>query len=189
MFWENSNTIETWLIQLLSLAWITLGRESLLCKHIHTLYTCSHCFIEHLGSISHFKNFGNSTTSVGRGFVCLLDSSSQIGGTLNCWCSIHGYHLWSQRAELAHGYRDVAMWGVVLDNVNVCVSELEGIEAMLRSAAHQLWQINTGTHTRAHQMFFFCLYPRKAVPVTHTCSIHMTGANLILGLSRNRLLS
>lgn len=106
---------------LLSLARITLGRESLLCKHIHTLYTCSHCFIEHLGSISHFKNFRNSTTIVGQGFVCLLDSSSQIGGTLNCWCSVHGYHLWRQGTELAHGYRDVAMWGMVLDNVNVCV--------------------------------------------------------------------
>lgn len=79
------------------------------------------------------------------------------------------------------------LWGVVLDNVNVCVSELEGTEAMLRSAAHQLDKL-TQEHTRAHQMYFFCLYPRKAVPVTHTCSIHMTGANLILGLSRNRLL-
>lgn len=41
------------------------------CTHTHTPSPCSHCFIEHLGSILHFKNIGNSTTSVCQHCVCI----------------------------------------------------------------------------------------------------------------------
>lgn len=72
------------------LAWIIPGKRSLLCKCIHTQYACSHCFIEHLGSISHFKNIGNSTTSVGTEASAMCVCWTRVvplEGTLNCWCS------------------------------------------------------------------------------------------------------
>lgn len=72
------------------LAWIISGKRSLLCKCVHTQYACSHCFIEHLGSISHFKNIGNSTTSVGTEASAMCVCWTRVvplEGTLNCWCS------------------------------------------------------------------------------------------------------
>lgn len=56
----------------------------------HAQSTCSHCVIEHLGSISHFKNVGNNTTIVGTETSCyvrLVDRNCSAVGTINCWCS------------------------------------------------------------------------------------------------------
>lgn len=158
--WENINAIKTWLTDkvLSSLAWIILGRESLLYKHIHTRSTCSHCFIKHLGSISHFKNIGNSTTSVGQCCVCLLDSSSPIGGTLNCWCSsaCSWYRATADETRDKSWHPDIEplLCREWLYTMWMCVSELEGVEVMVRSVTHQLWQINKGTHTCTQNVIF-----------------------------------
>lgn len=84
------------------LAWIIPRKRSLLCKHIHTQYACSHCFIEHLGSISHFKNIGNSTTSVGTEASAMCVCWTRVvplEGTLNCWCSSASSWKWDSKAQ------------------------------------------------------------------------------------------